>query len=73
MTAQQLFSSLAQFISLSSAVVIRAAIQFLTLFAAQKTTAQNGVALRGADKLHMSVIRDKHMHLLMAGQVAIPI
>ncbi len=57
MTAEQLFSKLAQIISLSSAVVVRAATQFLTLFATKRTAAQNGVALRDADNLQMFVVQ----------------
>ena len=59
MTAEQLFSSLAQIISSSSAVVVGSATQFLTAFATKRTTAQNIVALRGVDKQQMSVIQNK--------------
>lgn len=62
MTAEQLFISHrlhrdAQIISLSSAAVVCAATQFLTLFATKRTTAQNGVAFRDEDNLQMSVIQ----------------
>lgn len=69
MTAEQLFSSPAQIISLSSAVVVCAATQFLTLFATKRTTAQNRVAFRDVCDSEKG---KKQMHL-MAGQVIISI
>lgn len=60
MTAEQLFSSLAQIISLLSVVVACAARQFLTEFATKKTTAQNGVAFRDADNMHLFLYEKKN-------------
>lgn len=73
MTAQQLFSSLAQIISLSSVVVVLACAtrQFLTDFATKRTTAQNGVAFRDAGNLHLFAT-EKKMHA-MAGEIVISI